>query len=265
MIFCFAENTEKGKLRMSNNLCHTPICCIILFFSFLSCSKDATSPSPNIPEIEIVNLEDGFIWGDSIEVQVSISNDDNFEMMKLLIDNEIDSTIIFEDYIYPFNFIWHTKGQRFGKYYVQARMYRADKTSISSEIITLTLSPCPIFKEDFQNYEGITETDAKGPNTIGNVDVSDWNYSNLNFSFGPSYPNPCKGTCTIPFTLSQSSEISIVIVDKNAELIDVIFNEWAPAGQHIINWKAPENTHKLYRCIFHESNINHWTGDISVE
>ena len=144
---------------------------VSIFVILLSCSEDATSPKT--PDIEITNPKAGFVWGDTVEIQVRVSNTENLEMIKLFIDNDIDSTIIFEDYIYPFNFNWNTEGQRYGKYYIQARLYKTDGTSTKSEIITVTLSPCPVYEEDLQNFQGITETDSIG-NLIGNIDSTDW-------------------------------------------------------------------------------------------
>ncbi|RLC48425.1 MAG: hypothetical protein DRH57_02235, partial [Candidatus Cloacimonadota bacterium] len=127
---------------------------VSIFVILLSCSEDTTSPKT--PDIEITNPKAGFVWGDTVEIQVRVSNTENLEMIKLFIDNDIDSTIIFEDYIYPFNFNWNTEGQRYGKYYIQARLYKTDGTSTKSEIITVTLSPCPVYEEDLQNFQGIT-------------------------------------------------------------------------------------------------------------
>ena len=83
-------------------------------------------------------------------------------------------------------------------------------------------------------------------------------------SFGPAHPNPNNGACSIPFALPAQSKISIIIIDKNGNLIDVICDGTLSAGYHNIVWNAPENN-KLYRCIFHQSDSNHWHGDILVE
>lgn len=360
---------------------------IVSIFIILSCSEDTISPES--PDIEIISPKEGFVWGNTVEVQVHVENTENLSKIKLFIDNEIDSTIIFEDYIYPFNFNWNTEVQRYGKYYIQARLYTTSGTSTNSEIIVITLSPCPVYEDDLQNFQGITETDSVG-NLIGSIDSTDWyydvdtlsksiskdnpflvelsyfyveyyvegNFVSINWgtetetdnlgwyvyrntaedfttaekvselieghgtttephdyiyedtieeampgdtlwywlesidfggnteqygpssvtiqipeyysaSFGPAYPNPTSNKVIIPFTVegleNNSFHVSILIIDKNGNLIDVICDGTYYSSNNTITWVASNYINKLYRCIFHQSDSLHWHGDILVE
>ena len=55
---------------------------------------------------------------------------------------------------------------------------------------------------------------------------------------GSNYPNPFNSLTTIPFALDRTSEIKIAVYDLSGRLVDVVFEGYAPAGSHFVNWRA---------------------------
>ena len=330
-----------------------------------------------LPNIEITEPEEGFVWDDTIEIKVNATDNDGIDRVVIF----IDSIFVSEDYNEPYSYQWITTDYLYGKHYIEAKAYD-NNGNTSNTGIFVTLSPCPVFEEDLQNFQGITETDSDG-NLTGNIDPDDWHFEpdtlclkinakndslpvklssftatagncivilewttqsetdnqgfnvfrattdNLNsaykinlsiipghgtttephyytfeddtvmngvtyyywleqvdysgasifhgpvsatphlpvpdsYSFGPAYPNPCESGCSIPFVLPESSEIIIIIIDEDGELIEILVKAYMSAGYHNIVWNTLENN-KLYRCIFHQSDSNHWHGDILFE
>jgi hypothetical protein len=85
------------------------------------------------------------------------------------------------------------------------------------------------------------------------------------FTVGPAYPNPCIDEVTIPYSLAQDSKVTIIIIDEDGKLITTLVNTTKSKGEYEIAW-IPENIEAgIYRCIYHVSQTYHWHGDILVQ
>jgi len=231
------------------------ISCIIMF----SCS-DIMNPGDIV--ISITPSVEDFIWESEILISATATKIDDLDKIVFYIDGEEGV----EDKIEPFEYIWDTSILSYENHTVKAVGHYDEKTS--RDEITVYFSPCPIFEEDLQNFEGITETDILGE-IVGNVDDDDWHFEiNKDYSvtFGPGFPNPAGLYCNIPFHLNEEQYVSMVIINDNPEIINAIYNKHLlPAGDHYVEWQPPANVSNIYRVIFHVSQDQHWHGDILVE
>lgn len=136
----------------------------------------------------------------------------------------------------------------------------------------------------YTNIDGITHTDVDG-NTLSNEeDNNDWqccignDLNNLSKRSGddasvpfgttitPAYPNPSDGSITINFSNEISTPLSIYIIDKEGNTVDMLLlNEFISAGNHQYNWNLNIDD-GIYRIIFESENEEgfYCYGDVCI-
>jgi hypothetical protein len=67
-----------------------------------------------------------------------------------------------------------------------------------------------------------------------------------NFSLGTIYPNPFNPSTNIPFTVSEGSEISIVIYNIQGREIEKIVNEYKNPGYYNFIWNSNSISSGVY-------------------
>jgi len=58
------------------------------------------------------------------------------------------------------------------------------------------------------------------------------------YSLGQNYPNPFDKRTNIPFTLSASEQVNLVLFDINGRIVKVLVNGSKDAGKHFVNFNA---------------------------
>jgi hypothetical protein len=92
----------------------------------------------------------------------------------------------------------------------------------------------------------------------GPVDVG----TPVNFSFPPAYPNPTNGPITFEFSVPQTINALLKVVNKESELVTVLAQDNYVSGVHILNWNV-NLANGNYRVIFQAgSYVAH--GDIKI-
>ncbi len=85
-------------------------------------------------------------------------------------------------------------------------------------------------------------------------------------SISSPYPNPTTDESSCYFTLSEESEMTVMIVDRDGDILDIIMNaETLPAGANSFTWNCSDFSYGLYRCAYYiknESNESIGYGDI---
>jgi len=68
-------------------------------------------------------------------------------------------------------------------------------------------------------------------------------YSTLpsTFSLGSNYPNPFNPTTSIPFSLDQSADVSLNIVDIRGRMVASIISSHLIAGEYVLQWDGTNN------------------------
>ncbi len=81
-------------------------------------------------------------------------------------------------------------------------------------------------------------------------------------SFPPAYPNPTDGQITFLFTVPQTSDVMLTVVDKQNKVLDTIAQGSYIAGTHSVSWQAalPNGN---YRALLRGSNFAS-QGDIQI-
>jgi len=212
--------------------------------------------------IEITPSTSGYVWESDIEIIVTVDNEEKVNYVKIFVDN----VEIIEDHLLPFSKVISTNQWQYGEHTIKSKAYY-DDDSRSDKQITVSYICCPIFEEDLININGITETNAQGE-LIGNIDESDWHFGDgvVGTTFGPAFPNPCQLSCSIQFNLEVESTVSIIIINSENEIIEVLLdNSTLAVGGHYLQWTAPENVNDIFRVIFHADDDFHWHGDVEVQ
>ena len=214
--------------------------------------------------IEITPSTSGYVWESEIDIIVTAENDGDVSYVKFYLDGEE----IYEDALAPYSKTISTNQWEYGEHIIKVKAVYSDdsKTEKTTEVSFVC---CPIYEEDLVNINGITETDAVGeliPD--GNIDSSDWHFGDgvVGTTFGPAFPNACETGCTIPFYLDVLSEVSIIIINSDNEVVEVLRdNALMSSGLKNVQWDAPSNTNAIYRAIFHTDDGSHWRGDVEVQ
>ena len=227
----------------------------------LSCD-DIMNPGDIV--ISITPSVEDFIWENEILISAIATKVDDLDKIVFFIDGEE----VFEDNIEPFEYIWNTATLSYADHTIEAVGYYDNKTS--RDEITVFFSPCPIYEEDLQDFEDITETNIQGDLVNGgNIDDDDWNFGEgiVGTTFGPGFPNPANLYCNIPFTLEEEQYITIIIINDDHDIIDVLCNKelYQAGDDHFKTFQPPANVSDIYRVIFHISQDQHWHGDVLVE
>jgi hypothetical protein len=68
------------------------------------------------------------------------------------------------------------------------------------------------------------------------------------FALHPAYPNPFNPSTTITFDVPPESRyvVSLQLYDIKGQLVETLFNEVLPAGQHSIQWNPQNLASGLY-------------------
>lgn len=66
------------------------------------------------------------------------------------------------------------------------------------------------------------------------------------FQLSQNYPNPFNPSTTIEFTVPQQSNVKVVIYDALGNQLDVIYDEFAEAGNHRVTWDAANYATGIY-------------------
>ena len=62
----------------------------------------------------------------------------------------------------------------------------------------------------------------------------------------PNYPNPVSQQTTIPFTLSQASDVTLTVYNALGKKVAVLASREMPAGAHEVQWNARSAASGLY-------------------
>jgi hypothetical protein len=82
------------------------------------------------------------------------------------------------------------------------------------------------------------------------------------FSLAPAYPNPTDGQITFEFTVPQTLDASLTLVNRKNEVVATIAQGNYLAGTHVVSWNA-NVANGNYRAVFHASNYVS-QGDVQV-
>jgi len=82
-------------------------------------------------------------------------------------------------------------------------------------------------------------------------------YTNQNiegFTLFPNYPNPFNVSTTIPFNLSQTSQITISIYDLNGYLVETVLNDTRKPGYYTTQWEVSSVSSGIYFIMLNTGN-----------
>ncbi|MBD3170660.1 MAG: T9SS type A sorting domain-containing protein [candidate division Zixibacteria bacterium] len=108
------------------------------------------------------------------------------------------------------------------------------------------------------NYPGSKVDSASFPFTVVGVDggnARDWNLagwfdgqSNIpaSTSLLSNYPNPFNAATSIPFELSEDSNVSVKIYNLSGQLVETLVDGYMEAGSHSVNWDASTVSSGVY-------------------
>ena len=68
----------------------------------------------------------------------------------------------------------------------------------------------------------------------------------LTNSLGQNYPNPFENETHIPFTLSATENVKLVLFDMNGRVVKVLVNASKDAGKHLVNFNAGSLAKGIY-------------------
>lgn len=234
---------------------------VLIIFLIVGCDLFESDKDAGDVSIIIEPATENYIWQNELAFSANCENENKVDYVELYVDEEN----IIEDHFAPFKTEITTNTWNYGAHSFKAiAVYNDDSETKRTD--EYNFIACPIYSEDIQNINGITGRDAEN-NPIGNPDPDDWHFGYDNeITFGPAFPNPCAGACTIKFSLVEETTISLIVINSDKDLIDTIKDEVTYSiGNHTIQWIAPENISDLYRVIFHADENSHWHGDIEVQ
>ncbi len=76
-----------------------------------------------------------------------------------------------------------------------------------------------------------------------------------NYSLGQNYPNPFEKSTVIPFTLSRTERVKLVLYDINGRVVKVLVNASKDAGKHIVNLNAASLAKGIYYYRIHAGHF----------
>ncbi len=137
----------------------------IVALAFVSCEE---SSSPDSNSAWITQIENGFVWGDSVNIALGFSGDTP-ESVVFFIDNVGQPT----DLEAPFEFGWNMQEIEFGKHFVQAKVIYPDGGVFETPEYSIRFMPFTFEARLLSDFDGYTRRDESG-NLIGDVDTRDW-------------------------------------------------------------------------------------------
>ncbi len=102
-----------------------------------------------------------------------------------------------------------------------------------------------------RDYDGQTEEKWHMVNEYfdyGPVDVRETIGESHDFSLQQIYPNPIQTNTKINFTIPRNGHVSVEIVNKMGQVIDVLVNQELNSGTHTVNWNGSNYPSDLYIC-----------------
>mgnify|MGYP001422392551 FL=1 len=72
-----------------------------------------------------------------------------------------------------------------------------------------------------------------------------------------AYPNPFNPNTTISYSLVNSDNLRLLIIDLQGNVIEEIFEGFQSEGYHLINWNASKYPSGIYFILMKTSNTYH--------
>jgi len=125
---------------------------------------------------------------------------------------------------------------------------------------------CP--KRPLCAFSGITRTDPN--NTLLSEDPDDWcTGSAQEPGLRRAFPNPASGPMNIEFSLPVSSDVSLLIMDQNCEIVRTLVAGTKDAGTYPVIWNRKDDSGQdlpagIYRCLFQAGGVA-CHGDVQLE
>ncbi len=91
-------------------------------------------------------------------------------------------------------------------------------------------------------------TETVGPFSIGNASVAVETALPTEFALSQNHPNPFNPVTTIPFSLAEDSEITLVVYNIAGEKVATLAEGQFSAGSHSVDWNAGEFASGIYFC-----------------
>ena len=66
------------------------------------------------------------------------------------------------------------------------------------------------------------------------------------FTLMPAYPNPFNPKTTLNYSVDIEGDISILVLDMNGRVVEVLFNGFSEVGHNSINWDASNSPSGVY-------------------
>jgi hypothetical protein len=66
------------------------------------------------------------------------------------------------------------------------------------------------------------------------------------FSLGENFPNPVNWKTTIPFRIQRTGHVYIEVINSHGTVVDIIADEYLPAGSHMVTWQGMDKPAGLY-------------------
>jgi hypothetical protein len=95
-------------------------------------------------------------------------------------------------------------------------------------------------------------TEAGSP-LMSSSSIADLNPS-ASFTLQQNSPNPFSKETNIAFSLENSSDVNLEIMNHLGQTVDVVLNQKMNAGEHSLNWKAQNLSQGVYYLIMEVGN-----------
>jgi len=66
------------------------------------------------------------------------------------------------------------------------------------------------------------------------------------FTLSQNYPNPFNPSTTIDFSITKQSPVNITVYDAVGQIVEVLVNDFVPAGSYKITWNASKFASGVY-------------------
>jgi Secretion system C-terminal sorting domain len=130
---------------------------------------------------------------------------------------------------------------------------------VQSVSVTNTITYTWLSKESFILAEAESQDNDINPNfttaadfqrlvstTTGIEDRPDVTLNPTSFQLFQNYPNPFNPTTTIRYQLPKSADVVLSAYSIDGKLVQILVNQYQPAGTHSINWNAQNVSSGVY-------------------
>ncbi len=134
-------------------------------------------------------------------------------------------------------------------------------------IVFLVLASCSNSTDtgdQAQRFSGIYRTSDNG--TFFGGDTTDWKLGDEgkeSFTFGPAFPNPTSGECTIRLSLAVSGSVTVLLKKQGGATVNTVFDGVIRAGVYHLALARPD-VPGIYRVEFTSSAGSSY-GDIQFD